>query len=305
MMDRLGGMAVFAKVVETGSFSAAARALGLSKSAVSKQVAALEARLGARLLNRTTRTLSLTDPGLAFHDRAVRILAEAEEAERAVSLLQSEPRGLLRVNAPVTFGVEHLAPLVARLMARHPELQVDLTLEDRMVDLVAEGHDVAVRIGRPADSSLIARKLAPSRRVVVASPDHVARHGAPQRPEDLRDHPCLRYAYMLRGDEWALCGPGGREATVRVGGRLRANNGDALRCAAEAGLGVALMPTFIVGESLRAGRLVRLLPGWSDEEGVVCAVWPTSRFLSPKVRALVDFLAEALGPAPYWEEGLG
>lgn len=302
-MDRLAEMEIFVRVVEEGSFSAAATALGLTKSAVSKRVAALEDRLGARLLNRTTRRLSVTDAGAAFHGRAARILAEAEEAEAEVSCLQAAPRGLLRVNAPVTFGVTHLGPLLPGFLGRHPELSVDLVLNDRFVDLVEEGFDVAVRIADLDDSSLIARRLCPSDRVVVASPAYVARHGAPATPEALAAHRCLLYSYLRRSGEWCLRHASGREARVRVeGAALRANNGDVLRQAAVDGLGVTMMPTFIVGADLAAGRLVRLLPDWQDATGAVHAVWPAGRFTPAKVRAFVDLLVEAFRTPP-WQAG--
>ncbi|MGC2856822.1 LysR family transcriptional regulator [Novispirillum sp. DQ9] len=302
-MDRLSGMAVFVRVVEEGGFSAAARALGLSKSAVSKQVSALEERLGARLLNRTTRRLALTDAGTAFHERAVRILADAEEAEAAVSQLSTAPRGVLRINAPVTFGIQHLGPLLPEFMAAYPELVVEVTLNDRFVDLVEEGFDVAVRIGRLADSSLIARRLAPVRRLVVASPAYVAAHGAPETPEDLRHHACLHYTYLLRGDVWSLTGTDGRTVDVRVAGRLRANNGDVLRSALLAGLGIAYTPSFIVGRDVAEGRLVRLLPGWEDISAAVYAVHPHARLVPPKVRAFVDYLAQRFAGHPEWDLG--
>lgn len=303
-MDRLSGMAVFVRVVEEESFSAAARVLGMSKSAVSKQVAALEERLGARLLNRTTRRLALTDAGAAFHERAARILADAEEAETAVSQLSAAPRGVLRVNAPVTFGIQHLGPLLPAFMAAYPDLAVEVSLNDRFVDLVEEGFDVAVRVGRLPDSSLIARRLAPVRRLVVASPAYVEAHGMPTGPEDLRGHSCLHYTYQLRGDAWSLTGPDGRVAEVRVAGRLRANNGDILRAALLAGMGVAYTPSFIVGRDLAEGRLVRLLPGWEDTTAAVYAVHPHSRLVAPKVRAFVDYLAERFAGCPSWDAGI-
>jgi DNA-binding transcriptional LysR family regulator len=303
-MDRLSGMAVFVRVVEEESFSAAARVLGISKSAVSKQVAGLEERLGARLLNRTTRRLALTDAGTAFFERAQRILNDAEEAEAAVSQLSAAPRGVLRVNAPVTFGVQHLGPLLPALMAAYPELAIDLVLNDRFVDLVEEGFDVAVRIGRLSDSSLIARRLAPVRRLLVASPAYIAAHGAPERPEDLRDHACLLYTYLLRGDAWSLTGPDGRAAEVRVTGRLRANNGDVLRSALLGGMGIAYTPSFIVGQDLADGHLVRVLPGWEDTTAAVYAVYPHARLVPPKVRAFVDFLADHFTGSPAWDAGV-
>ncbi len=302
-MDRLTGMAVFAKVAEEKSFSAAARALGMSKSAVSKQVARLEDRLGARLINRTTRKLSLTAAGSAFHERCARVLVEAEEAEQAVSSLQAEPRGVLKVNAPMSFGIQHLAPAIPEFMDRHPELTIDLALNDRMVDLVDEGYDVAVRIARLTDSSLIARRLAPSRRVICAAPAYLDRHGVPTRPDDLRDHECLLYTYGLTGDEWRWRDAGGSGA-VKVKGRLKANNGEALKAAALAGLGLVLSPTFMVGDELRDGRLRMVLPQFADEQASLYAVYPHARHLSTKVRVFVDFLAARFGPRPYWDRGL-
>ncbi|MBW7851513.1 MAG: LysR family transcriptional regulator [Rhodospirillales bacterium] len=300
-MDALAGMAVYAKVVEAHGFSAAARELGMSKSAVSKQVAALEARLGARLLNRTTRRLSLTDAGAVFHDRCLRLLADAEEAAAAVGSLQAEPRGLLRVNAPMSFGILHLAPAVPEFAARHPDITVDLTLNDRVVDLVEEGYDVAVRIARLPDSTLVARRLAPSRRLLCASPDYLARHGVPQRPADLKGHNCLLYtSATTRPEDWRFTGPDG-EVSVRVSGTLRANNGDVLRAAAVAGLGLALLPSFLAGPDLCAGRLRAVMPDYGDDGGAVYAVYPGGRYLSAKVRAFVDFLAARFGPRPYWE----
>ena len=301
-MDNLTGMAVFARVVDARSFTAAAAALGLSKSAVSKQVARLEDRLGARLLNRTTRRLSLTEVGAAFYERCARILAEVEDAELAVGRLQDAPRGTLRINAPMSFGQLHLAPAVADFLNGHPGLAIDLTLNDRIVDLVEEGYDVAIRISRLADSSLIARRLVPSRRVVCGSPAYFERHGVPRHPADLRRHNCLLYSYLPTAEEWQFIGPDG-PAAVRVSGTLRANNGDALEAAMLAGLGVALQPTFIAGRDLQAGRLVAVMPDYVDDSASVYAVYPHSRHLSAKVRAFIDFLAARFCPAPPWDAG--
>jgi DNA-binding transcriptional LysR family regulator len=301
-MDNLTGMAVFARVVDARSFTAAAAALGLSKSAVSKQVARLEDRLGARLLNRTTRRLSLTEVGAAFYERCARILAEVEDAELAVGRLQDAPRGTLRINAPMSFGQLHLAPAVADFLNGHPGLAIDLTLNDRIVDLVEEGYDVAIRISRLADSSLIARRLVPSRRVVCGSPAYFERHGVPRHPADLRRHNCLLYSYLPSAEEWQFVGPDG-PAAVRVSGTLRANNGDALEAAMLTGLGVALQPTFIAGRDLQAGRLVAVMPDYVDESASVYAVYPHSRHLSAKVRAFIDFLAARFCPAPPWDAG--
>ena len=303
-MEDLSAMAVFARVVEMESFSGAARALGLSKSAVSKRVGRLEDRMGLRLLNRTTRRLSLTEAGAAFYQGCRRVVAEAEAAERAVSRLASAPRGRLKVNAPMSFGVRHLAPALPDFMARYPELNVDLTLNDRVVDLVEEGFDLAIRIARLAESSLIARRLAPNRLVLCAAPTYLTAHGAPRSIEDLKGHECLLYSYQAAGDVWRLCGPGG-ERRLAVTGRLRINNGDALLAAALGGLGVALLPCFICGQDLRAGRLIQVLPAWSGPaDTAIAAVYPASRNLSPKVRVFVDFLTERFSGTPYWDRDL-
>lgn len=299
-LDTLVGMAVFARVVDDGGFSAAARRLGLSKSAVSKQVAALEDRLGARLLNRTTRRMSLTEAGAALIARCRRVLAEAEAAADAVGVLQGAPAGVLRVAAPMTFGTMHLAPAIPAFLERHPAVSVDLSLNDRMVDLVEEGFDVALRIARLANSSLMARKLAPMRRVMAASPDYLARRGVPVGLADLAGHDCLSYSYIVAGDEWRFTGPDG-EQSVQPSGRLRANNGEVLREAALAGSGIAVLPTFIAGPDLAAGRLVQVLPDYDNRSSAVYAVWPSGRHPSPKLRAFIDFLAERFGPRPYWE----
>jgi DNA-binding transcriptional LysR family regulator len=304
-MDRLEGMEVFARVVEAESFSAAARDLGLSKSAVSKQVSRLEDRLGVRLLNRTTRRLSLTEAGAAFYQGCQRAVAEAEAAEQAITHLAAAPRGTLKVNAPMSFGVCHLTPALSDFVARYPELTVDMALNDRMVDLVEEGFDVGIRIAVLRDSSLIARRLAPLRRVLCAAPGYLAARGMPLALDDLYAHHCLLYSYQVAGDHWGFSGPGG-ERRLKVRGRLRVNNGDALLEAALAGLGIAFLPSFICGEALRAGRLVHLLPEWSaPDDAAIHAVYPAGRNLLPKVRVFVDFLAERFGGTPYWDRGLG
>jgi DNA-binding transcriptional LysR family regulator len=304
MSQDLGAMALFARVVETGSFTGAAAQLGLSKSSVSKQVSRLEARLGTRLLNRTTRRLSLTEAGQAFFEGCQRVVAEAAAAEQAVTHLAAAPRGVLRVNAPMSFGVLHVAPAVPELLAACPELALDLTLNDRRVDLIEEGYDMAIRIGALGDSSLIARRLAPSHRMLCAAPAYLARHGRPEAPEDLADHDCLVYSYQTLGREWRLRSPAG-ERRVRIAGRLAVNNGDALLAAALAGQGIVFLPSFIAGEALRGGGLERLLPAWRDaEETGVHAVYPAGRNLAPKVRVFIDFLAARFGDPPYWDAGL-
>ena len=295
-MDRLAAMTAFARVAETRSFSEAARRLGATKSAVSRQVSALEAELGARLLHRTTRSLTLTEAGRDYFDRVTRILADVEEANRSVSHLQAAPRGRLRVNAPMSFGIRHLAPALPDFLTRHPEVEVDMSMNDRFVDLVDEGYDVAVRIGRLADSALIARKLAPLHRVVCASPGYLAARGVPETPGDLAGHDCLSYTNMSQTEEWSFAAPDGRPIAVTIRGRLRVNNGDALRMAALGGLGLVYQPTFIVGPDLQTGRLVPVLADYVHQDGGVYAVYPHSRHLTPKVRSFVDFLAERFGP---------
>ena len=293
-------MAVFAKVVEARSFTAAAAELGMSKSAVSKQITRLEDRLGARLLNRTTRRLSLTETGAAFYDRCARVVAEAQQAELAVTRLQSEPHGTLRVNAPMTFGHLHIAPAIPDFLARYPEVRVDMTMNDRFVDLIDEGFDVAIRIARLTDSSLIARRLAPDRRILCGAPAYFAKHGEPRTPDDLAAHNCLSYAYVSDTDQWQFIdGEGTRSISVR--GNLRANNGDAIRQALLAGLGVAVLPSFIVGPDIQAGRFKEVLRDYLPNRVSVYAVYPHSCHLTAKVRVFVDFLADRFGPSPYWD----
>lgn len=296
-------MAAFVQVVEGRSFSTAARALGVTRSAVSRQVAGLEDRLGARLLNRTTRRLSVTEAGAVYYESCARILAEARAAERAVMDLDAAPRGLLRINAPMSFGVGHLGPALASFACAHPALTVELTLDDRVVDLVGEGYDMAIRIADLPPSTLVARRLAANRRVLCAAPAYLARAGTPERPEDLARHACLGYSYLATGNDWRFRGPDG-PVTVRIDPVLSANNGDVLRQMAVAGLGIMLAPTFIAGDDLRSGALMPLLGEWTEADTGIFAVYPHSRHLSPKVRAFVDFLAARFGPAPYWDAGL-
>ena len=300
-MDQLSNLKAFARVVATGSFSEAARRLRTSKSLISRQIAALEAELGVRLFHRTTRSLSLTDEGRSYHEQVVRILAELEEADRSISQLRATPRGRLRVNAPMSFGFLHLAPAVPDFLARYPEVELDVTMNDRYVDLVDEGFDVAIRLGRLADSSLVARRLAPMRRVVCASPYYFERHGIPARPEELRDHRCLAYSLNTPVDEWRFADADGRPISVEIRGPLRANNGDILRTAAIRDLGIVNLPSFIIGNDLRLGSLVSILEPFLVQDAGVHAVYPHSRHLSAKVRAFVDFLAERCGPVPYWD----
>jgi DNA-binding transcriptional LysR family regulator len=301
-MDRFASLRAFVAVVNAGSFARAAERLGLSRAMVSKHVQQLEDRLGARLLQRTTRRLSLTEAGKAFHGRAERLIADLEEAEAAVASEGAAPRGTLRISAPVSFGARWVAPALAGFLAGHDGLAGDLVLNDRIVDLVEEGFDLAIRIARLPDSSLIARKLAPCRVALVAAPAYLKRAGAPRAPDDLARHNCLGYAYAASGDTGRFVrAGGGAPQTVRVRGTLNANNGDALAAASREGLGIAVLPTFLVGEDLRLGRLTCVLDGWEPEALDVNAVYPQNRHLSAKVRAFVDFLAARFGPAPPWD----
>lgn len=289
-MENLTHMAVFAEVVRNRSFSAAARQLGVSKSTVSKSVRQLEERLGAQLLNRTTRQLSLTEIGDAFYERCQKVVDEAQAAERAVTDLTDGARGTLRLNATMSFGMTHVAPAVADFLVDHPDISIDMTMTDEFVDLVREGYDLAIRIGNLPNSTLIARKLAACDFVLCAAPSYIADFGRPAQPRDLADHTCLRYAYHATGDVWKFNGPDG-ECAVRVNGPLRVNNGEALRAAAVAGLGVIFVPLFLVADDIDAGRLAPLLDGYGWTTNVF-AVYPHSRHVSPKIRRFVDFIAD-------------
>ena len=300
-MDRLAAMRAFARVAETRSFSEAARRLRVSKSVLSRQVAALEAELGVRLFHRTTRALTPTEIGQAYYQRVSRILADIDEAEQSVGLLQGAPRGRLKVNAPMSFGYLHLAPALPDFLSACPEIEVELAMNDRTVDLIEEGFDVAVRIGRLSDSSLVARKLAPMRLVVCASPAYLAERGAPATPADLKHHDCLLYSNEPAPEEWRFTTPEGNPWAATVHGRLCANNGDTLRIAALRGLGFVRLPTFIVGRDLQAGALVSVLADYVAQDSGLYAVYPQARHLSPKVRVFVDFLGERFGPHPYWD----
>jgi DNA-binding transcriptional LysR family regulator len=299
-MDRLAAMEIFLRVVEKSSFTAAADDLRLSRAMVSKHIQDLEEHLGARLLNRTTRKVSLTEIGRVYYARCSQILGEIAETENAVGDLHAKPRGQLRINAPVSFGALHLAASIAEYMALCPDVTVELTLNDRMVDVVEEGFDLAIRIGRLADSSLIARRLAPCRMVACAAPAYLAQHGAPQIPDDLAAHNCLGYRYDPGRDEWRFEGAQGPES-VRVRGNLQTNNGDALRMAALLGAGVVMLPSFIVGPDLASGLLLRILPSYQIPELAIHALYPHSRLLSAKLRSFVDFLVPKYGDHPPWD----
>jgi DNA-binding transcriptional LysR family regulator len=299
-MSALGELEIFTTIVEEESFTDAADVLGVSKSHVSKQLRRLEDRLGARLLNRTTRQQSLTDVGAAFYERCRQILDDLEEAEQAVNRMQTAPHGTLRLTVPMSFGINYLAEATTEFMREHEALKVELSFADRVVDLIAEGFDLAVRIGVLEDSGLMARKLADMERFIVASPGYLEEHGAPTSLDDLDDHECLLYSYQRTGASWPLRGPDGTEKLVRVDGRFRANNGDALLEAARCGIGLAFLPDFITAGALERGELVTVLDEWVDDRPAIWALYPHTRHLSAKVRLYIDFLVERFGPVAPW-----
>ena len=299
-MDRFLALSAFAKVVEQGSFARAADRLGISTSAVSRHVADLEAHLGVRLLHRTTRRLSLTESGRAFHERAVQLLADLEEAEAAVTESTLVPRGTLKLTCPITFGERHLAPAIAAFATRHPQLRFDVDLSDRVVDLVDEGCDLAVRIGSAGGATLIARRIGETQLVCCAAPSYVATAGVPATPAELAGHPCLAYTYLAVPDVWRFTDAAGASHDVRVSGPLDANNGRFLAALAATGMGIALEPDFIVGDDIRSGRLVALLPGYRPPASPIFAVYPSRRHLSAKVRLFVDFLAARFAADAPW-----
>ena len=292
-MDRLNEMQAFVNVVDQGGFTDAARKMGVSKSAVSKHVASLEDRLGARLLNRTTRRVSPTEIGLAFYDRAIRVLSEAEDAEAMVSAMQEAPRGELRVSAPVSLGLRRVGPAIPGFLSAFPDISIHMVLDDRFVELVAEGYDVAIRVGELPDSSLRARKLGDVRLCIAGSPDYLSRRGRPATLADLAGHELLHYSNMSSGNFWRLKGPSGEERQIRAAGRLTVNNGDALFQAARGGHGLGLFPDFIIEDAFETGALLPVLEeAWPDPLGAY-AVYPPGRFPQPKLRAFIDHLAES------------
>lgn len=291
-MDRFQEMRAFVAVVDSGSFVRAADALAVSKTAVSRLVGDLEARLGTRLLHRTTRRLSLTPEGEVFHDRCRQLLDGVAEAEAELSAHAGEAIGQLRVNVPVSFGLLHLAPLWPAFMALHPKVMLDVTLSDRIVDLVDEGYDLAVRIARLQASSLVSRRLASTRLILCASPQYLSRHGAPAHPSELAHHAVISYALLAMGERWEFEGPDG-PVGVGVVPRMRSNSGDTCCAAAVQHQGIVLQPSLLVAPHLASGALVELLPQYRSIELGVYAVYPSRKHLTTKVRALVDFLVDA------------
>ncbi|MGB5975287.1 MAG: LysR family transcriptional regulator [Nodosilinea sp.] len=292
-MDKLESMRAFTQVVEAGGFAAAARKMGLSRSAVNKLVMNLEEHLQTQLLHRTTRKVSPTDAGRAYYDRCLAILADLEEAELALTRLQQEPRGSLRINAPMTFGTLYLAPLVVEFMAKYPNLRVELVLNDRRIDPVEEGFDVTVRIAAaPPGSGLIAHRLAPCPLVLCAAPAYLQQRGVPVHPDELEHHACLHYGHRTQDNSWTLVGS--TSYTVAINGPLCCNNGEVLRAAAIAGLGVVMLPEFIVEQDLASDRLHSVLADYPPPVINIYALYPINRHLSTKVTRLVEFLAEEI-----------
>jgi DNA-binding transcriptional LysR family regulator len=293
IMDHLQQMRAFAAVADVGSFVGAADALDLSKPVVTRLIAALEKRLGVRLLQRTTRRVSVTDEGRLFHARCRALLVEIDEAEAEITSRSGVATGLLRVNAPVSFGMKYLANLWPAFLAKHPQVTLEVTLSDRFVDLVDEGVDVAVRIARLPSSSLISRPLASTRLVLCASPRYLRRHGTPKHPRDLARHKVLAYTLLTSGNVWDLAGPEGT-VSVQVNPCLRSNSGDTCVAAALAHHGIMLQPTFLVNDGLSSGELVELLPQFRAATLGIHAVYPSRQHVAPKVRLLVDHLSQGL-----------
>ncbi len=288
-------MQVYVAVVDGGSFVHAAERFDTSTASISRQVSSLEEHLGARLLQRTTRRLSMTEPGRAFYERAQQILTDVAETEAVIGSETTKPGGLLRVSVPLSYGLQAFSRILPDFRMRYPGLKMDIDLSDRTVDLVNEGIDVAVRIGASPSQNLIARKIAPVRIVVCASPEYLAQRGTPQTPEQLAGHDTLAYSLLATGDTWSFHGPNGEEQSVRIEPTVHANNGDLLRQLAVAGGGIISQPDFIVAEDLASGALVPLLEDWKRGESHIYAVYLSRKFLSPKVRVFIDYLVERLG----------
>jgi DNA-binding transcriptional LysR family regulator len=300
-MDKFEDIQAFIAVVDAGSFTAAAERLGSAKSAVSRRVSALEERLGVQLLHRTTRVQSLTQTGRSFYEHGTRILADLEEAEAAVQQEHGELRGTLRLALPLSFGVRHMCGPIASFSKQHPKVHFDLDLNDRRVDLIEDNFDLALRIGRLSDSSLIARRLFDVRAVVCASPNYLNLHGTPQTPDDLRDHQCLVYSNLADPNKWGFEDRDGNKGTVKVSRVMTASSGDFLANAAAHGMGVVIQPTFIASQAIRSGKLVPVLTDYSWPISPAYAVYPPTRHLSYRVRAFIDFLAEKFAGIPQWD----
>jgi len=300
-MDKFLEMKTFAAVVDGGSFVHAADALDMSKPTVSRYVADLEQRLGVRLLQRTTRKLSLTEEGRAFYGRCKTVLADVEVAEEEITSKSVAVKGLIKVNVPVSFGLLELAPLWPDFMAKYPGVELDITLTDRLVDLVEEGYDLVVRIARLPNSSLVSRKLASTRMMLCASPGYLKKHGKPKHPSELAGHAVLSYSLLATGDQWEFDSPEGK-VMVTVKPLMRTNSGDTCIAAARKNKGIVLQPSFMVSSDLRNGTLVELMPEYRSLEFGIYAVYPTRQHVSPKVRAMIDFLAKAMNGVSWCDE---
>lgn len=296
-MDTLTSMRVFATVVGTGSFTGASDRLDMSRAMVSKYVINLEEHLGTRLLNRTTRRISLTESGTAYYERCLQIISDVEEAEQAAGHLTSTPRGTLKITMPFAFGLHRLGPVIADYVHLHSGVKLDLSLNDRYVDLIEEGFDLAIRIGTLPESRLIARRLGVAQSVICASPAYLKQHGTPTKLEDLTNHSCLGYSYTNSGNEWRLKNKD-IEEVLHIAGSIKANNGDMLRHAALNGAGLILQPLFIVEDDLQSGRLVQVLGDYTSTEYGIYAVYPSRKHLSAKVRTFVDFLVDRVSAMP-------
>ncbi|NNK79647.1 MAG: LysR family transcriptional regulator [Litoreibacter sp.] len=292
-MDRLTEMEAFATVVDQGGFTDAARKMGISKSAVSKHVSSLETRLGARLLNRTTRRVSPTEIGLAYYDRARRVLNDAGEADALVSSMQSAPSGLLRISVATDFGVNHMSPILGDFLVDYPDITVNMVLNNRFVELISEGFDLAIRIGEMEDSSLRARKLTETTKRLIASPSYFQQFGRPEKIDDLNEHKLLHYSNQSAGNVWKLTAPSGEKRQVRTQGWLTVNDGQSLLNACVSGLGIAYLPSFLYADALAEGLVVEAMPDLPTETQGIFAVYPPGRYTQPKVRTFIDFLVEA------------
>jgi len=299
-MDKFSAIRTFTKVVQLGNFAKAAQELRQSRSAVSKLVGELERELGVQLLRRTTRSVSPTEHGQIYFARCLAVLAALDEAEATVGHLQGEPKGVLRVNAPMSFGTLHLGRAIADFMERYHDLRIELILSDQLIDLVQEGFDVTVRIGDLAPSSLVSRKIVPARRVLCAAPGYLERRGTPTHPDELRNHDCLNYGYLATGNQWKLSDATG-DHWVQLSWKLCSNNAEILRDAAVRGRGIALLPTFIVGADLQQGALRTILSDFSAPEMSLCAIYAPTKQLPTKIRVFIDFLVERFGGRPYWD----
>ena len=305
-MDKFSAMRLYCRIIETGHLSAAADDLNLAKGTVSKQLAQLEAYLGGRLLNRTTRKLTPTEAGLVYYEKAKSILEAVEESECVISGLTHEPRGTLKITAPMSFGTLYLAPLLARYHQAFPQVEVKLSMYDRQVDPVEEGYDLVIRIAELLDSVLIARRLATCHRVICASPDYLALNGTPETPEALEDHACILYSYQRTssGNRWDLINREGEKTRVAVSGPLSANNGELICDALINGMGIAYLPTFVVGDAIRSGRLQIILPDWRPKLIDISLLYASNKHLSAKVRTFVDFAVAQYQGLPPWDKGL-